>query len=128
MMERRASTGDLWLKRILALSAVWGFMIASALVLLGLATGSIKDPVVGIVCGSVVATMASEYKGVMAYIFGSSASSDAKSATISRALGTSDPPTTTTKTTGPIVAADGSPLIPATVTTTTAPAAEEKKS
>lgn len=122
MEERRKSATDEWLKRVLALSAVWGFMLAAGVVLTGLSTGAIKDPVVGIVCGSVLATLASEYKGVMGYIFGSSAGSEAKTATLNRALAAAEPQTTST-----ITSVKPAPDGQTVVETTTAPADPGKK-
>ena len=125
MEDRRRPTSSLprCAKVVIALAAVFGYLGAGAAVLLGLATGAIKDPVVGVIAGTILGTLAAEYKGVMGYIFGSSEESHDKSQTISRALGSNDTQrTTTTTTTAGLPASEGAAAIPATVTVKTEPA------
>ena len=74
-----------WLKCAIALLAVLAYIAAAAAVLLGFATGSIKDAVVGVVVGGVLATLAAEYKGIMGYVFGGSAASDRKTELLNQA-------------------------------------------
>lgn len=78
--KRESQVRD-WMPRILAFTIVAGFMATVFLVLLGVVEG-MKDPLMATTVGTLIGFVSAKCEQVVAYYFGSSSSSQAKTALI----------------------------------------------
>lgn len=81
--EREAKTGDNWTPRILAAVVVGGFLATVYMVLAGHVAG-LRDPMMSGLVGTLIGYVSAKADQVVGYYFGSSASSRAKDAVLSR--------------------------------------------